>query len=641
MQFTLARARTSIQLGQELGRGGEGAVFAIEGRQHQVAKLYFSPIDSRKSQKLIVMAETASPSLLKVAAWPIDLMCDDNGVAHGFIMPRVMSRRDIHELYSPKSRADVFPEVDFRFLVHVAANIARAFAVVHEQGHIVGDVNHGNLLVGADGTVMLIDCDSFQIGSGTNIFTSNVGVPLFTAPELQGQAFRGLVRSQNHDRFGLAILIFHLLYMGRHPFAGRYIGQGDMPIEKAISEYRFAYGPDRAAKGMERPPGTLPLETMGVSITQHFIKAFGRIDTNDSRPDVYAWIEALEKLESSLRVCSYASWHYHPEELIPCPWCAVESQTGVQLFGRKIVIEGPIQSINPETLWKAIFAVPDPGKEPTLPSERPWQPPQGIELPSGRMKTFRKVLSIAFICIGLSACKSLAKDTGVIATLVSCGLAIAIWPRISAEKLTVADEEYSTANKEWEELLACWRREASSEVFIRKRMALENAYKDLVDLPNKKKQRLAKLEADRERFQRKSYLDRFRIDQAKIPGIGPSRCAMLSSYGIETASDITNLKINRIPGFGPMLTSELVDWRRKHEKNFQFNPKANVNKKDIQAVNQEIKLSEKRLLSTLQQGPSVLRRLNQDINTSRTRMIPLLEKAWDDLKIAEARKNAL
>ena len=90
-----------------------------------------------------------------------------------------------------------------------------------------------------------------------------------------------------------------------------------------------------------------------------------------------------------------------------------------------------------------------------------------------------------------------------------------------------------------------------------------------------------------------------------------------------------------------MLTSELVDWRRKHEKNFQFNPKANVNKKDIQAVNQEIKLSEKRLLSTLQQGPSVLRRLNQDINTSRTRMIPLLEKAWDDLKIAEARKNAL
>ncbi len=641
MQFTLARARTSIQLGQELGRGGEGAVFAIVGRKDQVAKLYFSPIDFIKAQKLSVMAETASPSLLNVAAWPVDLLCDHKGVAHGFIMPRVVSRRNIHELYSPKSRADAFPEVDFRFLVHVAANIARAFAVVHEQGHIVGDVNHGNLLVGADGTVMLIDCDSFQIGSGTNIFTSDVGVQLFTAPELQGRAFRGLVRSPNHDRFGLAILLFHLLYMGRHPFAGRYIGQGDMPIEKAISEYRFAYGPDRAAKGMERPPGTLPLETMGVSITQLFIKAFGRIDTNNSRPDEYTWVEALEKLKSNLCVCSHASWHYHPVELESCPWCKVESQTGAHLFGRKIVIDGPIETINPEALWRAIFAIPDPGEEPTLPSKRPWQPPQGIELPSGRIKIFRKVLSIAFIFIGLSAFKSLGNDAGVIVILVSFGLAIAIWPWISAEKRAVVDEEYSTASKEWEGLLDCWRREASREVFFEMRDALENAYRELIDLPNKKSKLLGKLEKESERNQRRSYLDRFRIDHAKIPGIGPSRCAMLSSYGIETAADITNSKIMQIPGFGPTLTSELVDWRQGHEKNFRFNPKVQVNSKDIQAINQEIELSEKKLLSTLQQGLSVLRRLNQDIKTTRSRMIPLLEKAWDNLKIAEIRRNAL
>ena len=169
------------------------------------------------------MAEAVSPSLLKIAAWPIDLLSDNKGVVRGFIMPRVVTRRDIHELYSPKSRAEAFPEADFRFLVHVAANIARAFAVVHEQGHVLGDVNHGNLLVGADGTVMLIDCDSFQIGNGTNVFTCDVGVPLFTAPELHGRTFRGLVRTANHDRFGLAVLLFHLLYMGRHPFAGRYV----------------------------------------------------------------------------------------------------------------------------------------------------------------------------------------------------------------------------------------------------------------------------------------------------------------------------------------------------------------------------------------------------------------------------------
>jgi DNA-binding helix-hairpin-helix protein with protein kinase domain len=335
MQLTLIRARTSVRLGRELGRGGEGAVFAVEGQQDRVAKIYSTSPDHKKAQKLVVMAESASPSLLKVAAWPIDILSDSKGVVRGFIMPRLIARRDIHELYSPKSRSEAFSEADFRFLVHVGANIARAFAVVHEQGHVVGDVNHGNLLVGPDGTVMLIDCDSFQIGNGAHVFTCDVGVPLFTAPELHGHTFRGLVRTANHDRFGLAVLLFHLLYMGRHPFAGRYAGPGDMPIEKAIAEYRFAYGPDRAANGMERPPGTIPLETMGAAVTQLFIRAFERADSNGMRPDAKTWAEALDSLKSGLRGCSQAGWHHYPGELTACPWCAVEAQTGVRLFGQR------------------------------------------------------------------------------------------------------------------------------------------------------------------------------------------------------------------------------------------------------------------------------------------------------------------
>jgi hypothetical protein len=207
MQLTLTLARTTIHFGQELGWGGEGAVFAVEGQKDRVAKIYSAPPDHRKVQKLLVMAAVASPSLLKIAAWPVDLLSDSKGAVCGFIMPRVIARRDIHELYSPKSRSETFPEADFRFLVHVGANIARAFAAVHEQGYVVGDVNHGNLLVGPDATVMFIDCDSFQIGNGAHVFTCDVGVPLFSAPELHGRTFRGLVRTANHDRLGLVVLL--------------------------------------------------------------------------------------------------------------------------------------------------------------------------------------------------------------------------------------------------------------------------------------------------------------------------------------------------------------------------------------------------------------------------------------------------
>ncbi len=216
-QYALVKRGNYVRLGNELGRGGEGNVFEIVGQSEQVAKIYNRPPDEQKIHKLRVMTDYATSSLLKIAAWPMDLLTDKNSAIRGFIMPRVNARRDIHELYSPKSRADSFPEADFRFLIHVGANIARAFAVVHEHGHVIGDVNHGNLLIAPNGTVILIDCDSFQINAGDHVYTCDVGVPLFTAPELQCQSFKGFERKQNHDRFGLAVLLFHLLYMGRHP----------------------------------------------------------------------------------------------------------------------------------------------------------------------------------------------------------------------------------------------------------------------------------------------------------------------------------------------------------------------------------------------------------------------------------------
>ena len=640
MQFTLRRARTSIRLGQELGRGGEGAVFSLEGQSDRAAKIYSTPPDHKKSQKVIAMVETASQPLLKIAAWPIDILTDGKGELRGFVMPRIIARRDVHELYSPKSRSEAFPEADFRFLVHVGANIARAFAVVHEQGHVLGDVNHGNLLVGPDGTVILIDCDSFQIGTKSNIFTCDVGVALFTAPELQGRPFRGLVRSANHDRFGLAVILFHLLYMGRHPFAGRYSGPGEMPIEKAISEYRFAYGPNRKANDIERPPGTIALETMGPEIAQLFSRAFGRLETNAMRPDAKTWIEALERLKWKLWVCSRANWHHFPNELPACPWCTVESQTGARLFGQRIVAVGPTGAVDLAVLWRAISSVPDPGPDPTLPSERSWHPPPGVRLPSNSLKNFRKLLSIGFVFAGLAACSALAKDGGLVWALVSYGIAFGVWPRVSSERRSASERAYSAAKTEWEVALSRWKREASRDAFVQKLRVLEKGRAELGDLPNERRRRLAKLEGEREMRQRQRYLDRYRIDRAKIKGIGSGRTAMLASYGIETAADVDRVKIMQIPSFGEALSAELVGWRRLHERNFRFNPNEPVDRRDIDTMDRELAAGRQKLLSSLQQGPTVLRHLSQEINPARQRLMPTLEKAWTALKIVEALRNS-
>ncbi len=565
-----ARARVSLRLGRVLGRGGEGEVREIEGRPDQAAKVYSTTPDQRKVRKLRAMAKAASPPLLKIAAWPTGLV-NKRGVVCGFLMPRVAARRDIHELYGPKSRSEAFPEVDFRFLVHTATNVARAFAVVHEHGHVLGDVNQSSVLVGPDGTVTLIDCDSFQI-SAEEVFACDVGVPLFTPPELQGQDFRGLRRTANHDHFGLAVLLFHLLFMGRHPFAGRYLGPDDMPIERAIAEYRFAYGPDRKSYRMERPPGTISLETMGPAIAAMFTQAFGRSGSARGRPDAKAWIAALERLKIELRPCELASWHHYPRALTTCPWCEIEARTGARLFGQKIASVGTTERIDIAKLWEAIGAVPDPGQEPALPSEQTWRAPAGARLPSGIGKALRKVLAVAFGCAGLVACNALAKDGGIFLALLSYGIALAVWPRVSSKKLAAANAELASATAEWEVLVAEWQRQASRKAFAKKVVELEKTRRELELLPAERKRNLAKFEAERNERQLQRYLDRFRIDRSDIRGIGDSRTAMLASYGIETAADIDGVKIMRIPGFGEMLTTELISLAPQARAEFPVQP---------------------------------------------------------------------
>ena len=641
-QFTLIQAGTRVRLGQQLGQGGEGKVFAVEGKRGLVAKIYSCPPLDRKIQKLTVMAKAGGPKLRKVAAWPIDLLSDSRGMTSGFVMPKVDGARGIHELYGPKSRREAFPRADFRFLVRVATNIASAFGVIHKYGHILGDVNHGNLLVKADGTVTLIDCDSFQIGKYPDVYTCDVGVPLFTAPELHGRPFYELVRTVNHDRFGLAVLLFHLLYMGRHPFAGQYSGPGEMPIEKAIGEYRFAYGPDNAVNGMRPPPGAIPLETMGSSIARLFIRAFGRIGSDGVRPDARNWLEELVRLECALRDCSRANWHHYPGGLATCPWCAVELKTGLRLFGQRIAQIGPTGTLDLAILWKAILAVPDPGAEPELPSEQPWHPPMGVEIPGGSWKIFRKAFSIGLVSLGLAACNVLAESGGILAVSAFCIIACVMWPRVSAASRSAADRALSEARKAWAGALTRWEREALQEIFAEKLEVLKKVREEMTDLPSARRRRLAMLHGTGVKRQRQRYLDRFRIDRGNIPGMGPERTAMLTSYGIETAGDIqTRGQILQIPGFGEVLTTALMRWRHGHEQNFRFNPRAPIDRREIDAIDRELQARRQNLLLTLRQGPDELRQLCQEINAARERLMPTLERAWDTLKVAEARRNAL
>ena len=134
--------------------------------------------------------------------------------AVGFTMPMLTSQHPLHDLFGPKRRQALFPNAHWSFLVHTGINLSRAFEVLHDRNIVVGDVNSNNVVVYPDSTARLIDCDSFQIQGKGKLFRCNVGVAEYQPPELQGRDFSRIERLPQHDLFGLAVMIFQLLFVG-------------------------------------------------------------------------------------------------------------------------------------------------------------------------------------------------------------------------------------------------------------------------------------------------------------------------------------------------------------------------------------------------------------------------------------------
>jgi DNA-binding helix-hairpin-helix protein with protein kinase domain len=334
----MSRLTYPTQLRDHLGRevrlspkpfatGGEGAVFDVLGHPELVAKLYSKPQSKDRCDKLRAMAKLCSPDLLKFAAWPTATLSDGNQASvDGILMPRISDHKEIHHLYSVAQRKKDFPDADWGFLLHTARNCAIAFENVHSHGHVVGDVNQKNVMVSKKGIVALVDCDSFQVKDGNRIFRCGVGVPEYTPPELHGRKFTDVDRDTNHDLFGLAVMVFHLLMMGRHPFAGVPQVNFDIPIEKAIQEGLYAY--TRNPTKLKPPPHVPPLAMLDVPTRSLFERAF----CSSQRPAATEWRTVLDASMQGLQSCKNDVKHIFLPSSASCPWCQLIAVSRLMFF---------------------------------------------------------------------------------------------------------------------------------------------------------------------------------------------------------------------------------------------------------------------------------------------------------------------
>jgi hypothetical protein len=302
--------------------------------------------------------------------------------------------------------------------------------------------------------------------------------------------------------------------------------------------------------------------------------------------------------------------HQFVDTLSKCPWCEIETATGVPLF--QVAIVGSAKTgFTIAAFWAKVDSVPNPGPPPPLP----------------RLEDQTVTLSPAVLELQQATpATNIASDLLVLTGRAS---------RIRSLKEDLA-QKGAVARARWQNIQSNWNTQTRSKDFQDIFSALQNLREQYDRLPQKRLQALQKLESDRYRLQLKAYLDRCRISHARIRGVGDAKKATLQSYGIETAADIVDGRVLAVPGFGPALVSNLKQWRDQQERRFVFDPNKGVDQAAKNTVERQILAEKIDLERRLSEGLSKLTASSSHILMRRRAVLAQTQQAARDLAQAEA-----
>ena len=291
-----------MTLDTELGSGKEGTVYETQRTGDRAVKIFEPKRRDEKKDKITEMVRNPpedptdeqldQPGLI----WPVETVSTVSDDAFlGYSMPRLkMSEFQNAQKYARDELSRSNSDADFRYLS--AMDLALKVALVHVNGHALGDMHHSNILVNG-GIASLIDCDGFHISGKYRDFGGATVYPRYEPPDTRSET-DDVATVRLSDRFGLAIHIFQFLMGGYHPFVavGRDATAGS--TKNAILENDFPYSdPD---PGRLEPPDRAPgYDWVPAEIKALFKAAFVSGKTSPaSRPTAKDWVNALARASS-------------------------------------------------------------------------------------------------------------------------------------------------------------------------------------------------------------------------------------------------------------------------------------------------------------------------------------------------------
>jgi len=581
-------------ISKEIGKGGEGAVYELENYSDLVLKIYSEPITSSKIRKLKLMTSMSNSQLEKYVAFVKDVVSDSKGNVCGFAMKKLSNYVPLHMLFSPMDRKKIFPDKGYNFLVHVARNLATAFHSCHEAGLIIGDVNEGNILVNSQGMIALIDCDSFQIKDGSSYHFCEVGIPRYTPPELlEKTTFDNVIRTTNTDSFSMAVLIFQLLFLGRHPFAGKNNSKEDIDEETAIKKYWFAFSIRNRFNKLMPPNDSYDIKNLTDKLSDLFHSSF---EKREDRPKPINYVKELGTYLNDLVICKKSSIHWYPSELNHCIWCIYQENRNILYFLDdnfiKIIpslydIESFVNGFKVEKISFQKIEFPSSSSNTLTPSP--------IDKKFSSFKWYqRMILAIPILLgIGLSFISYWFIFFSVIVAFV---IKDAIpWNKKIKEELEKRKSECLEIKGKLESAIKEFNYPVELRNYEIVAKEIETKIVRFKNLPNELKTKRKNMEEKLYSDQLNKFLSSFEIEDYSIPSFGATRKWSLYNAGIKNASEISKLNTIKVQGIGPKFEQILFSWQRQVSSKFIYHPDNNLIKKEINLILSDIEKLKKNL----------------------------------------------
>ena len=334
-----------------LGRGREGSVYRIVG-EPLVAKVYHNPTPET-ARKIEAMASILSvlygrkkPLLLQLA-WPFEALYErpDGLWFKGFLMYEVPEGYVSIDAVSQFPANPAAPSMTERQKIKMLINLCNVTAELHDIGITLGDWNPRNFLVGEQGSLMLLDTDSYGFTLSDVSYQTTCAAPGYIAPEVLKlmettcvSDFESLAAATNApvftpqtDDFGLAVHIFKMLNRGVHPYSGDLdldfydLDDDDIPPAPSLNTcIRSGQSPFIGTSiGYAIPDYALRLDDFGGLMGEAFRRSlFGK---PEERLDARTWARLLDRYLSETIECAHGHlYHFYHSLQGECPYCRGE-----------------------------------------------------------------------------------------------------------------------------------------------------------------------------------------------------------------------------------------------------------------------------------------------------------------------------